>query len=103
MCPVKDCSGKFLMPGLFDCHAHMDSDDITEMLIAYGVTTCRNMWGFPETQQWRREIDAGIRPGPHVYSTGPLTDGVTYWEGSKIVTTPEEGHRGRARVHPGRL
>ena len=91
--PIKDCSGKFLMPGLFDCHAHMDSDDITEMLIAYGVTTCRNMWGFPETQQWRREIDAGIRPGPHVYSTGPLTDGVTYWEGSKIVTTPEEGHR----------
>jgi imidazolonepropionase-like amidohydrolase len=91
--PVKDCTGKFLMPGLFDCHAHMDSDDITEMLIAYGVTTCRNMWGFPETQQWRREIDAGIRPGPHVYSTGPLTDGVTYWEGSKIVTTPEEGHR----------
>ena len=91
--PVKDWSGKFLMPGLFDCHAHMDSDDITEMLIAYGVTTCRNMWGFPETQQWRREIDAGIRPGPHVYSTGPLTDGVTYWEGSKIVTTPEEGHR----------
>ena len=91
--PVKDCSGKFLMPGLFDCHAHMDSDDITEMLIAYGVTTCRTMWGFPETQQWRREIDAGIRPGPHVYSTGPLTDGVTYWEGSKIVTTPEEGHR----------
>lgn len=48
--------------------------------------------GFPETQQWRGEIDAGIRPGPHVYSTGPLTDGVTYWEGSKIVTTPEEGH-----------
>ena len=91
--PVKDCTGKFLMPGLFDCHTHMDSDDITEMLIAYGVTTCRNMWGFPETQQWRREIDAGIRPGPHVYSTGPLTDGVTYWEGSKIVTTPEEGHR----------
>lgn len=54
--PVKDCSGKFLMPGLFDCHAHMDSDDITEMLIAYGVTTCRNMWGFPETQQWRGRL-----------------------------------------------
>ncbi len=89
----RDCTGKFLMPGLFDCHIHMDSDDITEMLIACGVTTCRNMWGFLETQQWIREIDAGIRPGPHVYSTGPLTDGVTYWAGSKIVTTPEEGHR----------
>lgn len=91
--PQRDCTGKFLMPGLFDCHVHMDSDDITEMLIACGITTCRNMWGLPETQQWRKEIDAGIRPGPHVYSTGPLTDGVTYWEGSKIVTTPEEGHQ----------
>lgn len=91
--PERDCTGKFLMPGLFDCHVHMDSDDITEMLIACGITTCRNMWGLPETQQWRREIDAGIRPGPHVYSTGPLTDGVTYWEGSKIVTTPEQGHQ----------
>lgn len=89
----KDCTGKYLMPGLFDCHVHMDSDDITEMLIACGVTSCRNMWGFLETQQWIREIESGVRPGPHVYSTGPLTDGVTYWEGSKIVTTVEEGHR----------
>ena len=89
----KDMTGKFIMPGLFDCHIHMDADDITEMLIACGVTTARNMWGMDETQQWIREIDRGERPGPHVYSTGPLTDGVTYWEGSKIVQTPEEGHQ----------
>ena len=91
--PQMDCTGKFLLPGLFDNHIHMDANDITDMLIACGVTTARNMWGLPETQQWRREIEAGTRPGPTIYSTGPLTDGVTYWNGSKIVTTPEEGHQ----------
>ena len=89
----KDMTGKFIMPGLFDCHIHMDADDITEMLIACGITTARNMWGLDETQQWIREIDQGVRPGPHVYSTGPLTDGVTYWEGSKIVTNVEQAHQ----------
>ena len=47
----RDCTGKFLMPGLFDCHIHMDSDDITEMLIACGVTTCR--WNImPPRARW---------------------------------------------------
>ncbi len=91
--PVVDCTGKYLLPGLIDCHIHMDSNEITEMLLANGVTACRNMWGFPITQQWCREIDNGTRFGAKVYSTGPLTDGVTYWEGSLIVRTPEEAEK----------
>lgn len=90
---VIDCTGKYLMPGIIDCHIHMDSSEITEMLLANGVTACRNMWGFPETQRWCQEIDGGKRFGPKVYSTGPLTDGVTYWEGSLIVNTPEEAEK----------
>ena len=90
---VYDCAGKYLIPGLIDCHVHMDSSEITEMLLACGVTACRNMWGFPETQQWRREIDEGKRFGSRVYSTGPLIDGVTYWEGSLVITTPEEAEK----------
>ena len=85
-----DCSGKFAMPGLIDAHVHMDSSEITAMLLANGVTACRNMWGFQETQQWRKEIAEGKRFGSHVYSMGPLTDGVTYWEHSLIVQTEEE-------------
>ena len=88
-----DCTGKFLLPGLIDCHVHMDSNEITEMLLANGVTACRNMWGFPETQQWCREIEQGKRFGPKVYSTGPLTDGQTYCEHSLIVTTPEQAEQ----------
>ena len=91
--PVKDCTGKHLIPGLIDSHVHMDSSEITEMLLACGITSCRNMWGFPETQTWRREIESGKRFGARVYSTGPLIDGETYWEGSLVVRTPEEAEK----------
>lgn len=90
---VVDCTGKYLIPGLIDSHVHMDSSEITEMLLANGITACRNMWGFPETQQWCREIDEGKRFGSKVYSTGPLTDGQEYWEHSLIVKTPEEAQK----------
>lgn len=90
---VLDCTGQYCMPGLVDMHVHLNMSDMINLLFANGVTTVRNMWGFPQTLDWKRRIDAGEIPGPRVYSTGPLTDGETYWEGSKIVTTPEEAER----------
>lgn len=54
-----DCTGKYLIPGLIDCHIHMDSNEITEMLLANGVTACRNMWGTDLTQGGIQEINEG--------------------------------------------
>jgi imidazolonepropionase-like amidohydrolase len=69
-----------------------------ELLLANGVTSVRNMWGFPQTLAWKQEIDAGLKAGPRIYSTGPLTDGETYWKGSEIVTTPEEAEKSVVKV-----
>lgn len=88
---VIDCKNKYLMPGLFDMHVHLNMSDMIPLLFANGVTSVRNMWGFPQTMEWKKGIDEGKIIGPTIYSTGPLTDGVTYWKGSNIVTTPEEG------------
>jgi imidazolonepropionase-like amidohydrolase len=86
-----DCSGKYIMPGLFDMHVHLNMSDMIDLLFVNGVTSVRNMWGFPQIMEWKKEINSGKKIGPRIYSTGPLTDGVTYWEGSNIVTTPAEG------------
>jgi imidazolonepropionase-like amidohydrolase len=88
-----DGSGKFVMPSLFDMHVHLNSSEMLDLFIANGITGVRNMWGFPRHLEWKRRIEEGDLRGPFIYSTGPLTDGVTYWEGSQIVTTPEEGER----------
>jgi len=87
---VVDCAGKYLMPGLFDMHVHINSSEMLQLFIACGVTSVRNMWGFPIQLEWNRQAWKGELLSPYIYSTGPLTDGVMYWEGSVIVTTPEE-------------
>ena len=87
---VVDCSGKFLMPGLFDMHVHLNSSEMMQLFIANGVTSVRNMWGFPIQLEWKAQAERGELLSPYIYSTGPLTDGVSYWSGSTIVTTPEE-------------
>jgi imidazolonepropionase-like amidohydrolase len=61
------------------------------MFLANGVTTVRNMWGSETIDALAKEIHSGRLPGPHVYSTGPITDGnPPSWESSRIVENPEQ-------------
>ena len=87
---VIDCTNKYIMPGLFDAHVHINSSDMHKLFIANGVTSVRNMWGYPRHLQWKEQAAKGEIVCPNIYSTGPLTDGLAYWEGAKVVTTPEE-------------
>jgi imidazolonepropionase-like amidohydrolase len=90
---VIDCTDKYVIPGLYDMHVHLNNSDMNELLLANGVVGVRNMWGFPNHFKWKDEINSYKRIGPHIFSTGPLTDGVTYWEGSNIVTTVEQAEK----------
>ncbi len=91
-----DGTGKYLMPGLADMHAHLAHDeeadpDALVVFLAAGVTTIRNMWGQPVHLKWRKRINDGDLLGPNIYSVGPITDGdPPFWEGSSVVTTPDE-------------
>jgi imidazolonepropionase-like amidohydrolase len=58
------------------------------MFLANGITTVRNMWGSETIDAFAKEIDSGRVPGPHVYSTGPITDGnPPSWQSVRIVET----------------
>lgn len=51
-----EAEGKFLMPGLIDMHAHIfDRTDLPQYL-SYGVTTVRNMMGFPMHLRWKQQL-----------------------------------------------
>jgi hypothetical protein len=75
-----DCTGKYLIPGLADMHAHFISSDMFNLFLANGVTTVRNMWGTPKILEWRDDIAAGRRVGPAIFSTSP--DGYPSFGGS---------------------
>src|SRR5580658_2286623 len=61
------------------------------MFVPNGITTWRNMWGSDTIDALAKEINSGSLAGPHIYSTGPITDGnPPVWESSRIVETPAQ-------------
>jgi hypothetical protein len=80
----------FLSPGLADMHTHSDNARDMKVYLANGVTSVLNMGeasnGF--ITQVRPAINAGTRPGPHIYAAF-VVDGSPEF-GHFFVTTPEE-------------
>ena len=70
-----DGSGKYLIPGLSDMHSHINDDNNLLLMVAKGVTTTRNMAGFPFHLKMKKEIDEGKILGPKLYTTGPIMEG----------------------------
>lgn len=71
--------GKFLIPGLWDMHVHLDIPAGREMLALYvllGVTGVREMGGTWDTLiRYRAEIRAGRVLGPRLVLSGPYLEG----------------------------
>jgi imidazolonepropionase-like amidohydrolase len=66
-------AGRFLIPGLWDAHAHVSypGECALPVMIAHGITSVRDLGGPPaEGIAWRREIAAGSRIGPRLYLAG---------------------------------
>jgi len=74
---VVDAAGRFLIPGLWDMHAHIrDPGREFAMLIANGVLGVRDMGGVPETIfRLREQVAAGAVIGPRIVACGPIVDG----------------------------
>jgi len=91
---VLDMTGKTLIPGLVGMHEHLFyplpqqpqggvalygemADSAPRLYLAGGVTTARTGGSVePYTDlELRREIDAGLRPGPKLDVTGPYLEG----------------------------
>lgn len=88
-----DGKGKWLIPGLIDMHVHFNDERDGILYIANGVTTVRNMWGFPQTLEWRDKAKKNDPSyfGPSIYTAGPIVDGVPpVWPQSVSVHDAKE-------------
>lgn len=98
-----DCTGLFLIPGLWDMHVHLEFGDwfphakeiSLPLFIANGVTGVRDMGSELETvQAWRKEIEAGQLVGPRIFTSGPMLDGPKpRFPSSVAISTPEDARR----------
>jgi len=61
------------------------------LFVSNGITVVRNMWGDSAIDTFATEVESSGVVGPHVYSTGPITDGSpSSWQGSRVVTSESE-------------
>src|SRR5579864_6642519 len=64
---IVNASGKFLIPGLWDMNVFWyDPPDYLPLFIANGVTGVREMMGYAENFEWRKEVETGEVLGPRM-------------------------------------
>ncbi len=74
-----DVSGKFLIPGLFDFHAHHVTrfNAIRTLLLSHGITTVRDTELTPTRARifnLQRKLPIRKKPSPRIFLTGPFID-----------------------------
>ncbi|HEY6757000.1 MAG TPA: amidohydrolase family protein [Nitrososphaera sp.] len=101
---VLNLTGKYVIPGLFDMHAHVAgvrknsynqnfSETTLEMLLDYGITTIRNPGGpTNESVALKHNVSEGNIEGPEIFTAGSLLNGpqiaIPFVE--KQISTEEE-------------
>ncbi len=95
-----DATNKFIIPGLWDMHVHIEGEDLIEdnlallpIFVAYGVTTVRDMASDLGEQvlAWRDEIEQDKILGPQIFTAGRKLEGInSIWKGDLEIANEEE-------------
>ncbi len=87
--------GAFVSPGLVDMHVHLH--DIKELStnLAYGVTTVRNLNGFPAHLRWRQRVAQGDWLGATLITASPSIAGL---DGHALNTRVASADEARSKV-----
>jgi imidazolonepropionase-like amidohydrolase len=96
MAQVVDGTGKFLIPGLWDMHAHGATGENAAwthlLFLANGVVGVRDMFGPPDAHAWRATQVSNEDPSPAIYLGSPVVDGPNpRWPHSIVVTDEAQG------------
>lgn len=83
--------GRFLVPGLADMHVHSMVSNSQKLLnLANGVTTIREMDGFPYLLRERQAIRENRLLGPTMYVAGTILAAMPMEDYARVVTSPDE-------------
>jgi imidazolonepropionase-like amidohydrolase len=95
--------GRFLLPGLVDMHVHLFESGDLLLYLSHGVTTIRNLGGYGSADsilRIRREVAAGTRLGPTIFTSGNWLDGdPPYRAVNTVLRTPAEARAEVEREH----
>lgn len=92
---VIEARGKFVIPGFWDMHVHMDvpgGRSLAPLYVAHGITGVRDMNGsLTNLRRLQREIRAGQVVGPRMFVSGPYIVGTPVPLPHLLVRTAADG------------
>jgi imidazolonepropionase-like amidohydrolase len=90
--PIVDVTGKTVLPGLWDMHAHVGQTEWGPVYLAAGVTTARDMGGeFDTAVTLRDSWKTGRSVGPRLLLAGLIDGPGPASFGHVTAATPDEG------------
>lgn len=110
---VVDGTGRYLMPGLSEMHAHVPPgddppreqvEDILFLYVANGITTIRGMLGSAYQVPLAEELERGEVLGPNFYVAGPSLNGGTAptpEAAEQVVRANAAAGYDLQKIHPG--
>src|SRR5690606_30374725 len=109
---VVDGSGKYLIPGLAEMHAHIPTpqggtDAVSRTLFLYlagGVTTIRGMLGHPSHLELRAQSARNEIVAPRIFTSGPSFSGGSAADpaaAAAMVRQQKEAGYDFLKLHPG--
>src|SRR5262245_20605591 len=93
---IIDGTGRYLIPGLWGMHVHMEAADLRAFL-AFGITDVRDMGGdLEELLRWRRKTAEDPSTGPRIVLAGPVlrgpqSDSDSGSSGGWVIRSAKEG------------
>ena len=86
---------KFLIPGLFDMHVHLDSNSFLSLFLMNGITAIREVGSIrKDIFQLRNQVNSGKIIGPRMFIAGPILEGdPPFWQGFKNLRTITEAEK----------
>ena len=82
-----DGTGKYLMPGLFDMHAHVNEERFLKLFLLNGITAVRDLGNVDESIfKLKDDISSGKILGPRLFVSGKILEGdPPFWQGFNVI------------------
>jgi len=95
-----DVTGKYIIPGLWDMHAHYEQVEWGPIYLAAGVTTVRDVGNeYDFITQVRDAVNSGKALGPHMLLAGIVDGDGPYSIGVTRVNSPADAQKWVTRYH----
>lgn len=108
---VIEGTGRYLLPGLAEMHAHVPSvinreyvEEVLFLYVANGITTARGMLGLPEHRTLRADLERHDVLGPRLITSGPSLRGDSVDSPAtarRMVTEQANAGYDFIKLHPG--